>query len=247
MTPEIGIIVPTFGHFDFALRAARSAVEYTRGAAIILVDDASSDFTKQKWEKWPQLAVKHHFIKRKGLTRSWDFGIGKALALGCRWVCLANSDVLFTPGWAESIIAGLEAGCSLAGPLTNAPGHRRSQQVRRHLADYRLTDDPTYLADVARRLRDKYPAQTYWCEPINGFCMTARVEDFDKHRFDKEHFLDPRYALMKNEDNLIGRWRKLGLHSGIVPSAFVWHYRGVSRRSSVYGREGDGWYRPHKK
>jgi hypothetical protein len=35
--------------------------------------------------------------------------------------------------------------------------------------------------------------------------------------------------MIRNEDELMGRWRKLGFTSVIACSSFVFHYRGVTR------------------
>lgn len=236
------VIVPTFSHFDYAKAACESLVATTPGAVPLVVDDASKEWGKPPLPGWPAEAVYHHFAKNGGLTRSWNFGLRYARDHGFEYATCANSDVLFTPGWFDAVARALALGVDLAGPLTNAPGHQPKQQVSRHLPDFKLSDDPAYLAQVADRLARKN-GEAFTPLRVNGFCMTARTETWWKGAHDTQSVFDPKFKMTKNEDELQGRWKRLGLVSALVPASFVFHYRGVTRRGGNRGREGQGWHR----
>lgn len=244
-TPPVAVIIPTYRAMPYAVKAVRSALETVPNPLVLVVDDASPDWDERTWTPFPREAVRtFRFAKNKGLTRSWNQGMRMALAAGAGAVVAANSDVVFPPGWWDPVAAALAATpLLLAGPVTNAPGHRPRQRVDRYLPGYRLADDPGYLADVQRRLAAAHPGRLVR-DPVNGFCMAALAASWDRFRFSEADVFDPKFPMTRNEDELQGRWRRGGGQVAIVPAAFVWHYRGVSRPGGTAGREGVGWFRP---
>lgn len=242
MAHSLLVVVPTFGGFDYAKAACESLVATTPGAVPLVVDDGSKEWGSLSRAEWPAACKYHHFGKNDGLTRSWNLGLRHARDNGFEYATCANSDVLFTPGWFEATAWALANGVDLAGPLTNAPGHQPKQQVSRHLPDFKLSDDAAYLAQVADRLARKN-RELFTPLRVNGFCMTARTETWWRGAHDGQSVFDPKFKMTKNEDELQGRWKRLGLVSALVPASFVFHYRGVTRRGGNRGREGQGWLR----
>lgn len=226
-------IIPTYRGFDYARIAAESFLATTDGD-VLIVDDGSPDWVKIKWQDWPSKRLhKFRYAKNdKNLTRSWNYGLRFAKTHGFKYAMAGNSDVLFVEGWWEPIKRALDAGWDLAGPLTNAPGPKKRQQIKEWIDDYRLTDDTTYIRSVLAQIakNDVIP------ELINGFCMLAPVASWWKNSFDDEHVFDPKHKMTRNEDELQGRWHKAGARIGVVASSFVFHYRGVSRGSGGAGR-----------
>jgi GT2 family glycosyltransferase len=244
---EVVVIVPSFSHFGYAKTTVETALAHTPGCKVALVDDASPDWKKQDWKKWPLAGMHlHRFARNGGLTRSWNYGLRLARDWGAPYAVCANSDLLFTPGWFEALKASLAAGCHLAGPVTNAPGHNPLQQVARYLPDYKLTDDPRYLAKAAARLGRLFQPGHFVKARLNGYCMAARTDVWWSGTHDKDSVFDPKHKMVLNEDELQGRWKKLGRLAGAVPASFVFHYRGVSRRHGHRGKEGRGWFRKSK-
>lgn len=244
---DLAVILPTRSQFGYARAAVRSLLEHTPGVAlrVALVDDASPDW-KKNGRDWPAEVVAYRFAKRDGLTRSWNRGLELARGWRARYTVCTNSDVLFTPGWYDALAGVLGDGSlDLAGPLTNAPGHRHQQQVARYLPDYEPSDQEAALARTARRLR-KLGLPPVREGLINGFFLMARTETW----WDRPHrsglVFNPERKLTGNEDELEGRWLKDGRKVGIAMHAFVFHYRGVSRSHGQRGRPGRGWFRPEK-
>ncbi len=250
MTETVAVVIPVFSHFEYAGWAIRSAYAHTPHARLFVLDDHSPDWQPEWIEalaaEFPTLWW-HRFGKNGGLTRSWNEGLRQARDSGCATTIVTNSDVLFTPGWTAGLTAALAAGADLVGPVTNAPGHQVKQQVLRHVPDYKVTDDPQALAATASRLAKKYAPDVFTPLRINGFCMAARTAVWWQGAFNETCVFDPKHRMTRNEDELQGRWKKAGRVAAVVPSSFVFHYRGVTRKGATRGREGTGWFRKGKK
>jgi GT2 family glycosyltransferase len=161
------------------------------------------------------------------MTRSWNAGLALARALDYKYTCLANSDLLFSPGW-DSYLRDACDTHILAGPVSNAAGHTsKYQDVARYLPDYKLSDKWDDLADVATKLRYSHHSKVN--ARVNGFCMMTRTELAWEHAFDAENVLDPSCPMAGNEDRLQDRWTKRGQSFAVVPASYVFHYRSVTR------------------
>jgi GT2 family glycosyltransferase len=224
---NVGIIIPSFNHFDYVHLAVESAAK-TPGAIVIIMDDASP--------KWPGDRVVRGYLPQNipfvvqrydtnaGLSRSWNAGLRICRNLGLPYAVCGNSDLVFSNGWWEPIKQALQSH-DFAGPITNAPGHVGAQNVTRQLADYELSDDPDDIDMTAQRLR-KNAAPPESRSLINGFCIAGRTASF----FDvaKEPF-DSTIPMAGNEDDFFERAKSKGMSSCFVPQSFVFHYRSVSR------------------
>lgn len=238
-------MIPTFRNLDYAARAARSALEATPNSLVIVVDDGSPDWSP-KWFKDlpPKQLVVHRFPKNdRNLTRSWNWGLLKASERGAAYAVATNSDTYFPPGWFAPIRAALDAGAlDLAAPVTNAPGHRPRQRVNDWLPGYVPSEDPGRVRGVQEALAGRHGGLVV-PGPVNGFCMAARTATWWRGAYSGAAVFHPKYKMTRNEDELMGRWKRLGLRTGFVPASFVLHFRGVSRKGATSGREGRGWLR----
>lgn len=128
--------------------------------------------------------------------------------------------------------------------MTNAPGHRPKQRVTEVFKTFQLRDDDAYLDDVSKRLLKLSPRGVR-VGKVNGFCMAARVDVWWKGAHDARHVFNPgdKFKLTRNEDELQGRWDRMGLSQGAILGSFVWHYRGVTRKGATKGPEGKGHFR----
>jgi len=240
---RVAIVIPVRGHFGYARLAVRTALENTPDPLVILVDDASPGWRDRDWKFPAERFLLHRFKKNRGLSAAWNAGLVLARNAGAEAAVATNSDVLFPPGWWPPLEKELLPG-RLLGPITNAPGHRRRQQVLRFLPDYKLTDDMKYLAKVQARLTKEQSGKLIF-DRINGFCMAARIDDWFRFACAPDTVFNPRYPMNRNEDELQGRWRKSGGKTVIVPASCVFHYRGVTR-NAIRGKTGFGWYRKRK-
>lgn len=249
---RIGFICPTFNEqtlHAYTLRSLRSFFKYTAGGVAIVVDDASDGWNLQHQKDIETLhrfagqeVYVHRFEQWGGLTRSWNYGLHLANELNLDYVIAGNNDILFTTCWYEGLLQALENGYELVGPLSNAPGttSRGHADVFRYVPDYQLTDDATYLNNLARQLKSRYSG-TVVPVGINGFFMLAKNKVWQAGRYDAESVFRPSNThnsqgyknltplMTLNEDELQGRWTKMGWKSAVVPSSFIFHYRAVSR------------------
>jgi len=228
-------VIPTYNQFDYAKIAVESCLKNTANCLVILVDDGSPQWNLADWEKYPKSQfLLHRFPKNdKNLTRSWNQGILLALEHRAKVIVAGNSDLKFPPNWSKGIVEALEEGAGVVGPLTNAPGHRAKQQVLKYVKGYTVSDSDLNLAQVSARLL-KERAGTTESGPLNGFCLAALAKTWitGAHSLGNNQFFNPKFKMIRNEDELMGRWKKLGLSSRIALSSFVFHYRGVTRNPS---------------
>lgn len=208
---SVAVIIPTYGQFDYAARAIRSAIEQSWGEVFIhVIDDHSPDWPKREilgnhltWETFPGLlgeamraVPKGHitltrFARNGGLTRSWNSGLQNARSIGAKYACATNSDVVFTHNWDLHLIQMLNKGWHLLGPVTNAPGTEEHQHVRNFFPLYRLNDDQNYLNQVALSLADKFEQGEPYEHSVNGFCMFARTDVWWQNAYDRENVFRP--------------------------------------------------------
>ncbi len=250
---QVAAVIPTFKHFEYAKRAVRSFLDSTPDALAILVDDGSpdwpGDFVVKTWADPKRFIIYRFKINNKDLTRSWNKGLEIAREHGAKYTVVTNSDVMFIPGWWASMQYALDSGVDLAGPITNAAGHRPKQSWRQYFPGPQVVDNVDYLSKIAAEIRLKQGGKTWFdVRGLNGFCMAAKTAVWWADPHGEHTPFDPRYKMERNEDKLAARWRKLGRKISVVPGSFVFHYRGVSRGgAATRGEQGKGHFRPKGK
>ncbi len=212
------VVVPTYGHFDYALKAVASALRNTRALEphVLVVDDASPDrlsrdihhpddasygrfqanLRELRYEFGEHRVRQAVFDTNGGLTRSWNCGLAHAKDTGHDFCCVTNSDVIFTPDWDYYVFKALDRSvvpAHLVGPLTNAPGASPRQYVGRYSVTYDKArgDDPAHMDMVAAELYHQQGGR-YVDEHLNGFCLTALTATWWKHAYDEGHVFRPR-------------------------------------------------------
>lgn len=247
-TDTIALILPTFGHLDYAAKTAQSFRENTKGlpTVIIAVDDASPDVTAESYAAWAkELGIEHayRFEENGGLTRSWNYGLNMARSLGVSHTVAGNSDLIFSPGWDRGVVAALEA-CDMVGPLTNEPGFGTPAQMRKCEDDRpetlaalaeSIADDPILqLPSInvgAIKTSDAVGAACFLQHNLNGFCTIAKTEKWFSGAFDRDNVFNPapEFKMTESEMELQIRWALAGRKLAVAGSSFVYHYRGISR------------------
>ena len=250
--PRIAYILPSYGQWEYVEITARSFFKHTPDGTLILIDDCSPDANEFDFEAFERDCPKgqtivHRFPENGGLTRSWNEGLCYARKIEAEYAICGNSDVKFTSGWAEPLIAGITSGYQLAGPVTNAPGvtARGLQDVGRYVPSYQLNDDDKNLESIARQLRASANRLVVSPTGINGFFMFSSTAKWWELPFDNSHVFNPSKAfrMQRQEDELEGRMRRAGKQFVVCPASFIFHYRTVSRHQKFRKR---GWYRRPK-
>ncbi len=263
MIPVIGFVCPTYqagSLHGYTERSIQSFFETTPNGVVIVVDDASADWSEdyvRKLQAIPkansQQLLCHHFQQWGGLTRSWNKGLHLAVEHQCDYAIAGNNDIIFTPGWFEPFLTKEASQFAMLGPLSNAPGITANgkQDILQYLPSYRLTDSPEGLASLATELKQSQGTKLR-ASHVNGFFQFASVPNWLKGRFNAEHFykpsnprgsrgqINPTPLMTLNEDELQARWHRKKMLSAVVCGSFIFHYRAVSR-GEKYKR--GRWYR----
>lgn len=221
----VGIIIPTYEHFEYAKLAIESA-SMTPDSVVVIVDDGSSRWPGERivsgWLSGPY--VIHRYTEHEGnLSRSWNAGVRICASMGLEYAVCSNADVVFPRGWWAPLEAELERS-TFVGPVTNAPGHVRAQGVGRYI-EYDLSDDPDDIQDTQNRCHalDTEPVHRGL---LNGFTFAGRTVDY--FRAGPGPFDEINYRVNGGEDDFFHRLPMESVLS-IVPQSFVFHYRSVAR------------------
>lgn len=262
---KIAFICPTHKEeelHDYTVEAVRTFFQTTANGLAIVVDDASSGWDPiheshlKTLAQFPgQECFVYRFPEWGGLTRSWNQGLRLARELGCSYAICGNNDIIFPKNWYQGLLHALSNGYQLAGPVSNAPGISayKSQQVWHYFPDYETTNDHGRIDAVQRHLSHDYMGEIVE-EKINGFFQMAHISTWWNGKYDDENVYRPRNdktsrgqtnrtpLMTLNEDELQGRWARLGWKSAVCPSSFIFHYRAMTR-GPKYMNQGGRWYR----
>lgn len=106
--PEVSIVIPAHNHWPTTLACLRSIADDrpATGYEVILVDDASSDETKQYSNCIGGLTI-IRLEKNVGFTRAVNRGIEHARG---DYVLLLNNDTRVRRGWLDALVATAESG-----------------------------------------------------------------------------------------------------------------------------------------
>ncbi len=243
--PSILVIIPTYNHLDYAVKCLISLAANKpkdTNCSVIVVDDNSEEWHDFKFPMLKQLDNMFFtsFDTHEGLTRSWNFGLRTAKDLSFDYSICTNSDVLFTPDWFEPLHLALSNGFNLVGPVTNAPGHRRTQDVRRYIVKHDINDSIEDRLAVVDELQATWKQTFCRHGPINGFFMMARTSEWWKNAYDDGRVFNQYYPLTGNEDELQHRWRG---KISVICTSYIFHYRSISRPEALNSSESEGAFR----
>ena len=253
----IGFILPTYGQYEYAKRAAKSFMESTTSVrpVVILVDDASPEgfdaYNELVLEIKPERSFR--FSANGGLTRSWNAGL--AMGRDFDYLICGNSDLVFSKHWDYNVLLGLKS-YDLVGPTTNASGWGTPRQNIKYHQTYNLSDNQRLIDETQREIdhasyraiplaapKITYAAQGVQLtipELLNGFCMIAKSKTWHSGKFSTSCVFNPANKMTENETELQMRWALLGRRSAVVRS-FVFHYRAITRGDAALC---EGAYRP---
>lgn len=246
---ELGVIIPSYSQWPYVLTTILSLWQSEPEAVAILVDDGSPDWDQFPWHQLPEnhrhQLVWHRFKKNeRNLTRSWNHGLQLARQLKLQVTAVANSDLKFSKGWFTPMRQHLRRVTQpiLLGPLTNAPGHRKKQQIRQYQKTYQTSDETVEINDTQAYLDNRYAGQLSG-SGLNGYCVVARTDDWWLGAFSSDYVFNPGKKMTGNEDEYQRRWVAKGRRLAVVLDSFVFHYRGVTRSVQRPGNHPAGRFR----
>lgn len=102
--PEIDIVIPVYGGWDFVRTCVRAALDQSVAARVIVVDDRSPDDTADRIEEaFPEVTLLRNEVNL-GFARTCNVGMAAGDA---RLVMLVNSDVVLESGAVAAAITAL--------------------------------------------------------------------------------------------------------------------------------------------
>lgn len=107
----ISIVIPLFNAIKFTRECLKTLPQTSNGYELILVDDGSTDGTRE----WVE-TLGHKFLfhdKNYGIHRAWNNGIKMASG---EFICISNSDILFTKDWDIPLINNLNDSVWVTSP-----------------------------------------------------------------------------------------------------------------------------------
>jgi len=232
--PPAAIVVPVFNSPELARRCIEAVLHFTRGARLILIDDASTDAAiAPLLTAYADRALVHHNPRNLGYTRSCNLGIELA---GAADVVLLNSDAEVGPRWLQRLRLTAYAADSI-GTVTAVSDNAGAFSVP-ELESYCPIPDCWSLVQTQRALLQG----AFGCLPElptgNGFCMYIKRALLDRVGvLDAEAFP----AGYGEENDLCQRAARVGFRHVIAGDVFVRHVRSASfgeQRRHVLGEQG---------
>ena len=230
MNEKFALIIPTYNEFAYVAKCLESMVAHCSDYLCILIEDGSPEWD----ERWldvfrkivpPERFYFERFAQNKGVTATWNHGLQLARKFNNQYAIIVNADTLFSPGTLLRTEDALEK-LDLMGPLSNAAGGNRRQQIEKLCPYYKVDDSDRALTKLSRRLRKEFGGQV---SPglINGFWLAAKTKIWWDNSFSAECVFDPGNRIVGNEDEFQARFKG---KIGSALDVFIFHYRSVSRR-----------------
>lgn len=238
----IHLIIPTYGQLDTFRTCVQSIIDTTPPNDWFLtwLDDGSpeinDDFIDEIVSLCPNNIQYETFNHTGDLTMLWNYGLAQSQEfIDCEfedenpeaYVAIVNSDVIFTPNWYAPLIKAANH-YDLVAPITNASGSYDQQRVTTYLPDYVPSDLNKHTAATADTISQQFSGQTVEGR-IGGFFLFARWDKWCKHAYNYNHFFDPAYKLLGNEDEYQTRLLANGGTIATCLDSFIFHYRSLSR------------------
>ena len=251
----IHIIIPTYNQLDVFLSCITSIIATTPDDAYFItwLDDGSETLTDEFIEDVISLAPRNiqydTFQHTSNLTHLWNYGLNMGFEFldtneaHYDYAAIVNSDVIFSKNWYKPLIKAAEK-YDLVAPITNASGSYDQQRITTYLPKYSPNDDLREINRVATELATTHADQTVEGR-IGGYFLFAKWSNWLKHAYDENHFFDPQYTLVGNEDEFQTRLTANGGTIATCLDSFIFHYRSLSRDLTTISHNLlDGMYRP---
>jgi GT2 family glycosyltransferase len=215
--PKVSIIIPVYNGLDFITNCIQSLLKNTSGInyEVIVIDQNSKDGSQHYLKRLSKTNKNFILIKNKeniGFAAAMNQGV--AIAKG-EFIVLANSDLIFTPGWLPPLVKLTQDNPEIAivSPMTNYVGE--GLQVDIDAKDIAPDKCDTYAHSIIKR-----SGTIEVIDRLVFFCVLIR-----KNVYELLGGLSSVYGLGNYEDDDFSlRVRLLGYKLMIVKKSFVYHY-----------------------
>ncbi|MGM0879645.1 MAG: glycosyltransferase family 2 protein [Bacillota bacterium] len=218
--PKVSIIMITHNRWTYSKQCLDSLLNHNDypHVEIIVVDNASSDETKQRLSEISGSNLKVIFSPV-------NTGFSRGNSIGCKAatgdiLILLNNDTIVTPGWISRLIGPLmdHPDLGMVGPMTNYAGN--DQRLDHFIGDSVRGADPDWLDHFYHFYKGRWRCTDF----LAFFCVAIKREVYEK-----VGDLDPHYGTGMFEDNdYCERVKQAGYEMAIIEDAFVYHQGSVS-------------------
>jgi GT2 family glycosyltransferase len=222
--PRVSVIVLTYNNLAFTEACLFSLEAYSdyRNLEVLVVDNASSDGSREWLERWaetPSAAghVRRIILNDANLGFSAGNNVGLRAATGDHLVIL-NNDTYVTPGWVRTLIAHLrvDANLGLVGPVTNNIGNEAKIDI--------AYPDMVEMIREAGRYTRRHPGQRYPMRNAAFFCVAM-----SRSTFERVGEMDEAFGVgFFEDDDYCRRVEQAGLSIACADDVFVHHHLSAS-------------------
>lgn len=237
MRCEVAIVIVTYNSRELLADLFESLVAHTdfRDVRLLIVDNASSDGTRDELSR---LALSHPALpleilpqsQNTGFAGGCNVGIGRARALGARYVQLLNPDTVVAPNWLSGVRRVLDTRPEVAAAqplvlLHNEPDRVNSAGNAIHFCGF------GYCSGYRQTREEAVPSNAVISVPYaSGAALLLRMSALDEiGDFDETLFL-------YHEDcDLQIRLRLAGYDCVLQPESYIFHKYRADFSPQKYG------------
>ncbi|GAA4999767.1 glycosyltransferase [Pseudoluteimonas lycopersici] len=218
--PRVSVIVLAFNNLELT-RACLDSIEahsHWPNLEVIVVDNASSDGTREFLREWEQGGAGRKAILNDGnLGFAAGNNVGLAAATG-EYLVLLNNDTYVTPNWVRTLVNHLRRnpGVGIVGPVTNNIGNEARIEI--HYGDMQEMRSAA-AAYTRRHAGELLPIRT-----VAFFCVAM-----PRSTYETVGPLDPAFGVgFFEDDDYCRRVEAAGLGVACAEDAFVHHHLSAS-------------------
>lgn len=116
---SLTVVIPVYNHLTDTLLTLDTLAATTM-CDVIVVDDGSTDGTRHALDAKYLTYIANE--ENLGVNASWNVGIRAAIESGATYICVANNDLAFSPGWWRPLKRALDGGAAVVSPYSTI-GH----------------------------------------------------------------------------------------------------------------------------
>lgn len=217
------IITLTYNQLKYTKEFVESVIKNTTNYELIIVDNNSTDGTREYLKKMEDENDKIIVIlnsKNEGFPKAVNQGI---LAASAANIVVANNDIVVTEGWLDKMIDASETNSNIGivGPISNSVSGVQLDKK----ADYKSIDEMHKYANLVSEENkgqiEEFPRVAFLCTLIKKEVI-EKIGGLDE-RFTPGNFEDDDFCL---------RAQKVGYKTIIAKDVFIHHYGSVSFKNN---------------
>lgn len=174
--PIISVVVVTYNNLEFTRACLHSIETHSNyeNIEIIVVDNASSDGSREYLNKWRDLGSNRKIIlndTNKGFAAANNQGL--SISSG-EYLVMLNNDTYVTPGWIRTLYQHLKYDhtIGLIGPVTNNIGNEAKINIQ-----YKNIDQ---MLKVSKEYTRKRLGETFQLHTVAFFCVMMRRDIYKR-------------------------------------------------------------------